>query len=57
MMNTLRNNNAYEDEFGKHHNKYKYTAHIDSIPNIHRHIMHQRKQDMGVLIMNLIYKI
>ena len=32
MMNTIRNNNAYEDEFGKHHNKYKYTAHIDSIP-------------------------
>jgi hypothetical protein len=32
MMNTIRNNNAYEDEFGRNHNKYKNTPHIDSIP-------------------------
>ena len=31
MMNTIRNNNAYEDEFGKHHNKYKYTAQYTKI--------------------------
>ena len=33
MQNTLRyNNNAYEDDFWKNHNKYKSTPHIDSIP-------------------------
>jgi hypothetical protein len=32
MMNTIRNNNAYEDNFYKHHNKYKLTPHIDFIP-------------------------
>ena len=29
MMNTIRNNNAYEDDFWKNHNKYKLTPHID----------------------------
>ena len=29
MMNTIRNNNAYEDEFCRTHNKYKLTPHID----------------------------
>jgi hypothetical protein len=32
MQNTIRNNNAYEDEFWKNHNKYKLTPHIDYIP-------------------------
>jgi hypothetical protein len=32
MMNTIRNNNAYEDDFWKNHNKYKLTPHIDSKP-------------------------
>ncbi len=32
MMNTIRNNNAYEDDFYKNHNKYKLTPHIDSKP-------------------------
>ena len=32
MMNTIRNNNAYENEFWRTHNPYKYTSHIDSIP-------------------------
>ena len=32
MMNTIRNNNAFEDEFWKTHNPYKYTSHIDSKP-------------------------
>ena len=29
MMNTIRNNNAFEDDFWKNHNKYKLTPHID----------------------------
>ena len=29
MQNTIRNNNAYEDDFWKHHNQYKLTPHID----------------------------
>lgn len=32
MMNTIRNNNAFEDEFWRTHNKYKLTPHIDSKP-------------------------
>ena len=32
MMNTIRNNNAFEDEFWKTHNPYKNTPHIDSKP-------------------------
>jgi hypothetical protein len=32
MMNTIRNNNAFEDNFWKNHNKYKLTPHIDSKP-------------------------
>jgi hypothetical protein len=32
MQNTIRNNNAFEDDFWKNHNKYKLTPHIDSIP-------------------------
>ena len=32
MQNTIRNNNAYEDDFWKNHNQYKLTPHIDSIP-------------------------
>ena len=32
MMNTIRNNNAYEDDFYKNHNKYKLTPHIDFKP-------------------------
>jgi len=32
MMNTIRNNNAYEDNFWKNHNKYRLTPHIDSKP-------------------------
>ena len=32
MMNTIRNNNAYEDNFWKYHNQYKLTPHIDSKP-------------------------
>ena len=32
MMNTIRNNNAFEDEFWRTHNKYKFTPHIDSKP-------------------------
>ena len=32
MQNTIRNNNAFEDDFWKHHNKYKLTPHIDSLP-------------------------
>lgn len=32
MQNTIRNNNAYEDDFWKHHNQYKLTPHIDFIP-------------------------
>ena len=32
MMNTIRNNNAFEDDFWKNHNKYKLTPHIDSKP-------------------------
>ena len=29
MMNTIRNNNAFEDEFWRTHNPYKLTPHID----------------------------
>ena len=29
MMNTIRDNNAFEDEFWRTHNKYKLTPHID----------------------------
>ena len=32
MQNTIRNNNAYEDDFWKHHNQYKLTPHKDFIP-------------------------
>ena len=32
MMNTIRNNNAFENEFWRTHNNYKLTAHIDTIP-------------------------
>ena len=32
MMNTIRNNNAYEDDPYKNHNKYKLTPHIDFKP-------------------------
>ena len=32
MMNTIRNNNAFENDFWKNHNQYKLTPHIDSIP-------------------------
>ena len=32
MMNFIRNNNAYEDDFYKNHNKYKLTPHIDFKP-------------------------
>ena len=32
MQNTIRDNNAFEDDFWKYHNKYKLTPHIDSIP-------------------------
>ena len=32
MMNTIRNNNAYEDNFYNHHNIYKLTPHIDFKP-------------------------
>ena len=32
MMNTIRNNNAFEDEFWRTHNKYKLTPHIDFKP-------------------------
>ncbi len=30
MMNTIKNNNAHENEFRRTHNQYKYTPHIDS---------------------------
>ena len=32
MMNTIRNNNAYENEFWRTHNPYKLTPHIDYKP-------------------------
>ena len=32
MMNSIRNNNAYENEFWRTHNSYKNTPHIDSNP-------------------------
>ena len=32
-MNTIRNNNAFENEFWRTHNQYKLTPHIDSKPN------------------------
>ena len=32
MMNTIRNNNAFENDFWKNHNQYKLTPHIDSKP-------------------------
>ena len=32
MMNTIRNNNAFENEFWRTHNQYKLTPHIDSKP-------------------------
>ena len=32
MMNTIRNNNAFEDEFWRTHNAYKLTPHIDYKP-------------------------
>ncbi len=32
MMNTIRNNNAYENEFWSTYNPYKNTLHIDSKP-------------------------
>ena len=32
MMNTIRNNNAFENEFWRTHNPYKLTPHIDSKP-------------------------
>lgn len=32
MMNSIRNNNAYENEFWRTHNPYKNTPHIDSNP-------------------------
>jgi hypothetical protein len=32
MMNTIKNNNAFENEFRRTHNPYKYTAHIDYKP-------------------------
>ena len=32
MMNTIRNNNAFENDFWKNHNQYKTTPHIDSKP-------------------------
>ena len=32
IMNTIRNNNAYENEFWRTHNKYKLTPHIDYMP-------------------------
>ena len=56
-MNTIRNNNAFEDEFWRTHNKYKLTPHIDSKPKYTHHIMHHMKQVSEVLIINLMYKI
>ena len=32
MMNTIRNNNAFENEFWRTHNQYKLTPHIDYKP-------------------------
>ena len=32
MQNTIRNNNAFEDDFWKNHNNYKLTPHIDYLP-------------------------
>ena len=32
MMNSIRNNNAYKNEFWRTHNPYKNTPHIDSNP-------------------------
>ncbi len=32
MQNTIRNNNAYEDDFWKYHNQYKLKPHIDFEP-------------------------
>ena len=32
MMNTIRNNNAFENEFWRTHNPYKFTPHIDYKP-------------------------
>ena len=32
MMNTIWNNNAFENKFWRTHNKYKLTPHIDSKP-------------------------
>ena len=32
MMNTIRNNNAFENEFWRIHNPYKKTPHIDYKP-------------------------
>ena len=32
MMNTIRNNNAFENEFWRTHNPYKLTPHIDYKP-------------------------
>ena len=32
MDDTIRNNNAYENDFWKTHNQYKLTPHIDSKP-------------------------
>jgi hypothetical protein len=32
MINTIRNNNAFEDNFWKNHNNYKLTPHIDFKP-------------------------
>ncbi len=57
MMNKVRNNNAYENEFWRTHNKFKYTLHIDYKPNIHHHIIYHSKQDSEVLIIKLIHKI
>ena len=57
MMNTIRNNNAFEDNFYKHHNKYKLTPHIDYNPKYTSLIMHHMKQDMAVLITNHTCKI
>ena len=31
-INRPRDNNAFEDDFWKHHNQYKLTPHIDFIP-------------------------
>ncbi len=57
MQNTIRDNNAFEDEFWRTHNPYKLTPHIDYLPRYTPPYYTPEETGFGSLIIKLIKKI